>query len=65
MKVIQKFVLVRSDGCNRHVRSVVAQIYGFDITIEYWTGPYLHWGGGALGNNIEIVPTLFHNFFAI
>ena len=36
LKIIQKFWLVKSGGWNRHIRSVVAQIWSYDIIIEYW-----------------------------
>ena len=36
LKMIQKFWLVESDGWNRHIHSVVAQIWSYDIIIEYW-----------------------------
>ena len=36
LKMIQKFWLVESGGWNRHIRSVVAQIWIYDIIIEYW-----------------------------
>ena len=40
LKIIQKFWLVESDGWNRHIRSVVAQIWSYDIIIEYWKQIY-------------------------
>ena len=36
LKIIQKFWLVKSGGWNRHICSVVAQIWSYDIIIEYW-----------------------------
>ena len=38
--MIQKFWLVESGGWNRHIRSVVAQIWSYDIIIEYWKHMY-------------------------
>ena len=38
--MIQKFWLVESDGWNRHIRSVVAQIRSYDIIMEYWKRIY-------------------------
>ena len=35
LKIIQKFWLVKSGGWNRHIRSVAAQIWSYDIIIEY------------------------------
>ena len=40
LKIIQKFWLVESDGWNRHIRSLVAQIWSYDIIIEYWKQIY-------------------------
>ena len=40
LKIIQKFWLVKSGGWNRHIRSVVAQIWSYDIIIEYWKQIY-------------------------
>ena len=40
LKIIQKFWLVKSGGWNRHIRSVVAQIWSCDIIIEYWKHLY-------------------------
>ena len=40
LKIIQEFWLVKSCGWNRHIRSVVAQIWSYDITIEYWKHIY-------------------------
>ena len=40
LKIIQKFWLVKSGGWNRHIRSVVAQIWSYDIIIEYWKHIY-------------------------
>ena len=40
LKIIQKFWLVKSGGWNRHIRSVVAQIWSYDIIIEYWKHLY-------------------------
>ena len=37
--MIQKFWLVESGGWNRHIRSVVAQIWSYDI-IVYWKQIY-------------------------
>ena len=39
-KIIQKFWLFESDGWNRHIHSVVAQIWSYDIIIEYWKHIY-------------------------
>ena len=36
LKIIQEFWLVKSFGWNHHIRPVVAQIWSYDITIEYW-----------------------------
>ena len=35
LKIIEEFWLVKSCGRNRHIHSVVAQIWSYDITIEY------------------------------
>ena len=40
LKIIQKFWLVKSGGWNRHIRLVVAQIWSYDIIIEYWKRIY-------------------------
>ena len=40
LKIIQKFWLVKSGGWNRHIRSVVAHIWSYDIIIEYWKHLY-------------------------
>ena len=40
LQIIQKFWLVKSGGWNRHIRSVVAQIWSYDIIIEYWKQIY-------------------------
>ncbi len=40
LKMTQEFWLVKSCGWNRHIRSVVAQIWSYDITIEYWKHIY-------------------------
>ena len=40
LKIIQKFWLVKSGGWNRHIRSVVAQIWSYDIIMEYWKHLY-------------------------
>ena len=40
LKIIQKFWLVKSGEWNRHIRSVVAQIWSYDIIIEYWKHLY-------------------------
>ena len=40
LEIIQKFWLVKSGGWNRHIRSVVAQIWSYDIIIEYWKHLY-------------------------
>ena len=41
LKIIQKFWLVKSGGWNRHIRSVVALIWSYDIIIEYWKHLYV------------------------
>ena len=40
LKIIQEFWLVKSCGWNRNIRSVVAQIWRYYITIEYWKHIY-------------------------
>ena len=40
LKIIQKFWLVKSGGWNCHIRSVIAQIWSYDIFIEYWKQMY-------------------------
>ena len=40
LKIIQKFWLVKSGGWNPHIRSIVAQIWSYDIIIEYWKHLY-------------------------
>ena len=40
LKIIRKFWLVKSGGWNRHIRSGVAQIWSYDIIIEYWKHIY-------------------------
>ena len=36
LKIIQKFWLVKNGGWNRHIRLVIAQLWSYDIIIEYW-----------------------------
>ena len=40
LKIVQTFWLAKSGGWNRHIRSVVAQIWSYDIIIEYWKRIY-------------------------
>ena len=40
LKMIQKFWLVESSGWNCLIRLVVAQIWSYDIIIEYWKHIY-------------------------
>ena len=41
LKIIQKLIwLVKSGRWNRHIRSVVVQIWNYDIIIEYWKHIY-------------------------
>ena len=40
LKIIQKFWLVKSSEWNRHIHSVIAQIWSYDIIIEYWKHGY-------------------------
>ena len=40
LKIIQKFWLVKSGWWNRPIRSVAAQIWSYDIIIEYWKHIY-------------------------
>ena len=40
LKIIQKFWLVKSSGLNRHIHSVVAQIWSYDMFIVYWKHIY-------------------------
>jgi hypothetical protein len=42
-KIIQEFWLAKSCRWNHHIRSVAAQIWNYDITVEYWKQTYHVW----------------------